>query len=77
MCHKVAIRLKMRINDKMRVLVFVFFCGILTVDPTFFHHFQMPNNTFEDVTPRFIRFEPIRVAPQPPLQWTRQLLPIL
>ena len=50
----VVILLKMRINDEMGVLVFAFFCEIFTVDLTFLHHFQMLNNTFENVTPKFI-----------------------
>ena len=58
--------LEIRINGEKRVLVFALFCGIFTVNPTFLHHFQMPNNTFEDATPKYLKFEPSRVAPQPP-----------
>ena len=47
--QSVVIRLKIRINGEKRVLVFAFLCGIFTVDPTFSHPFQMPNNIFENV----------------------------
>ena len=60
------IQLKIRINGEKRVLVFALFCGIFTVDPTFSHHFQIPNNIFEDVTPKFVKFGPSLVTPQSP-----------
>ena len=64
--QSVVIRLKIRINGEKRVLVFALFCGIFTVDPTFSHPFQMPNNIFENVTPKFGKLGPRRVAPLPP-----------
>ena len=42
-----------RINGEKRVLVFALFCGIFNVDPTFLHHFQMPNKTLRYDTKAF------------------------
>ena len=49
----------------MRVLALALFYAFFTGGPTFLHHFQMPNNIFEDATPKFIKFGPSLVVTQP------------